>query len=960
MAKGYDGEIIINTELNSDGLKRGSKEIEQSLKRTANTLKGLSDQQKAQVQSLTASFNSLNRLYAEQARQVENLKKKQEQLNNAPQSNKTMERIEAQMDKVEQEYNNLIAKQRQLQNDILPPDLARISSPDVQQNILNQSSEYVNLKAKIDATKASRDNLNAAYQREAASYASDIERQKAANMDALNDATSRLANTTRGLDDAYEAAENQIKSYAKNLSKATKENQKNAASAKGVHRGLKNVEKSSKRAGMSLGRMLLQSLLFSIVFRIFSAVMSSMGEAVNALALQSDSANAALSALQSSLQYLSASFVAAFSPLLEYVAPALSTFIDLIAQAVAWIGQLFAALTGKSTYTKAIKVQKDYAASLKETGAAASGAAKDAKLALLSFDELNQLNAGGSSGGGGGGAGGGGTGTEFQYEEVAVDSALVKGLEYIKTLVGEIAALFNSGFKFGFVDTGSIEVIKESLKSIKESLIDIFGDPAVQNAAGEWAANFIYQLGVIAGAVTSIGGSIAANLIGGIAQFLEENKDSIKQYLVNMFDINTDIMTILGYFSVALATIASALSGANGIAVTANLIALFSNAFMGITEMAGRWVRDILDVITRPIIENADLIKQKLDEFFKPLGDTIGNLADIVKNTFDIIKAYYDSEIAPLLDNLAGNFSVKFGEITEVLMTFLTNVMYVISAVTGILSGIIEFIAGVFTNDWEKAWNGIQKGFDNTWDLINSILDLAINLMKLTIDSALNFIASIWGEKWESIRIKVDEKLEEIRTIMHDKIEEFKTFMHDGIENIKNNWDGSWEQIGETTGEIFEQMKETIKGSINAIIGFVEGMANRIVDGVNKVINALNSLSIDIPDNPITGPLSFGFDIPTLSHVSLPRLASGTVIPPQAGEFAAILGDNNRETEVVSPLSTMKQALVEALAEAGITGEQVIYLNFTGNLAQLARVLKPAIDSENNRVGVRIVTGGAR
>src|SRR5699024_10811845 len=43
----------------------------------------------------------------------------------------------------------------------------------------------------------------------------------------------------------------------------------------------------------------------------------------------------------------------------------------------------------------------------------------------------------------------------------------------------------------------------------------------------------------------------------------------------------------------------------------------------------------------------------------------------------------------------------------------------------------------------------------------------------------------------------------------------------------------------------------------------------------------------------------------------MPRIATGTVVPPRAGEFAAILGDTNRDTEVVSPLSTMRQALKE-------------------------------------------------
>lgn len=89
----------------------------------------------------------------------------------------------------------------------------------------------------------------------------------------------------------------------------------------------------------------------------------------------------------------------------------------------------------------------------------------------------------------------------------------------------------------------------------------------------------------------------------------------------------------------------------------------------------------------------------------------------------------------------------------------------------------------------------------------------------------------------------------------------------------------------------------------------------------------------------------------------MPRLATGTVVPPRAGEFAAILGDNKRETEVVSPLSTMKQALLEALQEAGIGGENKtagpIYMEIDGKV--FARMINPYMESEKSRIGVRMV-----
>lgn len=70
---------------------------------------------------------------------------------------------------------------------------------------------------------------------------------------------------------------------------------------------------------------------------------------------------------------------------------------------------------------------------------------------------------------------------------------------------------------------------------------------------------------------------------------------------------------------------------------------------------------------------------------------------------------------------------------------------------------------------------------------------------------------------------------------------------------------------------------------------------------------------------------------PGIEHVRLPRLATGTVVPPRAGEFAAILGDNNREAEVVSPISAMKQAFREVAEDMkGSGGDIYLTVNLEG------------------------------
>lgn len=179
----------------------------------------------------------------------------------------------------------------------------------------------------------------------------------------------------------------------------------------------------------------------------------------------------------------------------------------------------------------------------------------------------------------------------------------------------------------------------------------------------------------------------------------------------------------------------------------------------------------------------------------------------------------------------------------------------------------------------------------------------------------------------------------------------------------------TWNTICETfnaAGTWFEEhvltpLKDGFKGFVNTVIGWAEGLANGIVSGIewaiNHVVDMINSISFDVPDwVPFVGGSHFGVSLSHVSfdRVSIPRLATGTVVPPNAGEFAAILGDNKRETEVVSPISTMKQALIEALQEYGVSREIILQVN--GDLGALVRLLKIELSNEEKRKGTRLVT----
>lgn len=118
-------------------------------------------------------------------------------------------------------------------------------------------------------------------------------------------------------------------------------------------------------------------------------------EGLQNLARYSGSTNASLSMLMSSLTQLKNALAAAFAPILDTVAPILNAFIQKIISVVDAVGQLTAALTGKNSYTKAKKVQQDYAASLSSSADGAEAAEKaneKYQASIMGFDQINKLD----------------------------------------------------------------------------------------------------------------------------------------------------------------------------------------------------------------------------------------------------------------------------------------------------------------------------------------------------------------------------------------------------------------------------------------------------------------------------------------------------------------------------------------------------------------------------------------
>ena len=205
--------------------------------------------------------------------------------------------------------------------------------------------------------------------------------------------------------------------------------------ARNAAKKILGIGRNAKTSRMSMMKMLGTSLLMGIAFRALMAIFNGLKQGMNNLAQYSGETNSDLSALKSSLTQLKNSFATAFAPILSVVTPILTGFMNTISKVVTHIGMLMAALTGKGTFTKAVAVQEDYAAGLKNTANSAKDASKAQQDYTTGLDEINRASSNDKSSGSSGTPG---SATPSQmFEEVSISNSISDLAKTLKQKVAE-------------------------------------------------------------------------------------------------------------------------------------------------------------------------------------------------------------------------------------------------------------------------------------------------------------------------------------------------------------------------------------------------------------------------------------------------------------------------------------------------------------------------------------------
>lgn len=543
--------------------------------------------------------------------------------------------------------------------------------------------------------------------------------------------------------------------------------------------------KASSGFNLSLKTLLKYGLGIRSLYALVNRLRGALQEGFQNLARYDSTVNKNISEVVSTLAQLKNGLATAFAPLVEVAFPVLDQLLQYLAQALNFLAQLGAAMSGKTTYTKAVKVQKQYADSLEET----AKEAKEASTYLSGLDEITRY--------------------QTQSTEESEDSGIADMFETeeietpIQHLAETIKDMFNDifdAFKQAWDEKGQavIDAFKGALQAIKDLLLDIgktFRD-IWNNGSG------VDLIKSILGLLESV-----LNLIHAIADAFRRAWDKYGYEIVQLiFDVLTNIFNLLKSIADTFAKVFESDVGTAYMESLLNLFRAWLNLINSIVLAIQQvWDERGLEFVQKLLTTFTDinnLVASILDTFARIFQESTG--IDFLNSIFDVLEAILD-----IIDSITIAFQQAWDAYGYELVK---SIFEMLTAINELLVTIGETFATVFSNGTGA-------------EIIGHILQIFTN-----INDTISAIATNLQEVWDNTGL--GEQI--VQTILD---------IFDGIAECIDNISASTKKWAENLD--FTELLESIKNLLDSVKGFLEPVENGLGDIWNNVLLPLGKWTIE-------------------------------------------------------------------------------------------------------------------
>ena len=446
--------------------------------------------------------------------------------------------------------------------------------------------------------------------------------------------------------------------------------------------------------------------------------------------------SSALLSFNAQLENLKLNLGRAFAPILETVIPALTSFIAKLSEGIAKVTAFFAALRGIDGTDNGVDQIADSADKAASELNDTTEAVKETKNATTGIDELNILSTDTATAEAAGGASTGAGSSEMSIlpevvdESDAITGTLDKLLKYVQGFGRKINKALSPSFDAWGTAFASLQgPATSAFQTITSSTAGLWNETLLP--FGEYLT-FEFVPGIANSFSENIAPIFAEVMPVAISEFAKD-----WEWACGEVDrITNDILyPAFEFIQGAADDIFSGIKTA------------WDEHGAGFLEGCIRFresLREIWDTVytnvIKPVIDRiGGTISWLWDQHLKPLWD---KLTDFFGSVTESILALWNNVLAPVVDfvvKVVGPLvSHVVGSIGDVVGTVIGVIADVIGGILESLSGLLDFLTGVFTGNWEKAWGGIQKFFKGIWDGIWGIVKGIVNLI-------IDGLNTLWG-----------------------------------------------------------------------------------------------------------------------------------------------------------------------------------------------------------------------
>ena len=498
----------------------------------------------------------------------------------------------------------------------------------------------------------------------------------------------------------------------------------------------KTTAKMTEQEKVALRYAFVQQQL-SLAQGDFARTSDSWANQVRILKLQFDSLRASLGQ----------GFIAAVTPVIKVINTIMGKLVQLANVFSAFMKRLFGVKSDSSSgigavasdVSSATNAMDNLSNSTSGVGSAAKKAAKEIK-GLMGIDEINTISSTGSDSDSGSGdsSGIGNIGMDdwdFSQQEKATDGLLSK----VEVFADKVRNIFKN--------------ISNFIKKHKEIILSIIGGLVSGIIAFFIAGNW----GAITGAIASVIGWIeliptalglaglalttpAALIAGAVAVvttaflYLWQTSDSFRNALINGW--NALVSALTPYFKAIMGALK--LVGDFLVTVLKPILFLLWDAWCTVVDNIVKVTMSLWTNCIAPVVKF-------LGECLKKIIDGLNEIWQVWKPTIEkigeILIVIWNNCLKPVINWLGNEFIQAFRNVGNYIKPILESLKIM-------FGGLIDFIVGVFTGNWQKAWQGVQNIFRGIFDGLTNIAKKPLNAIIDAINAMIRGLNKIKLPNW--------------------------------------------------------------------------------------------------------------------------------------------------------------------------------------------------------------------